>query len=337
MQARRRRAGHLREGVRHEVCGAAEFGLSEPGSLLRHRVEFFRLHPAEHRGRGLVVARRECAHDDEVAEPLEEILDEAARILPRLDDAVDRLEGALGVLRPERIDDLAEESAVRVAEQRDGALVHDGVTLGPGDELVEEREGVTHRATPRTDDERQHAGLDLHALALAQVADVVEHLRWRHETERIVVRARADRADDLVGLGRREDELDVLRRLLDDLEERVETLRRDHVGLVEDEDLVTVTCGGEHGTLAKVTRVIHTVVARGVDLDDIERTAAVAGQLDAARAHVTRGVGGPLVAVEAARQDAGGCRLATASRTAEEVGVVDAIGAECRREWIGHL
>lgn len=201
-----------------------------------------------------------------------------------------------------------------VAEQGDRALVLHGVALGTGHELVEQREGVANGSTAGTHDEGQHAGVDGDRLAVAERLHVVEHLGRRHESEGIVVRAGADRADDLLGLGRREDELHVLRRLFHDLEQGVEALRRHHVRLVEDEDLEPVAGGGEHGALAQVARVIHAVVARRVDLDDIERAAAVARELDAAGAHTARGVGGTLGAVEAAGEDAGARGLAAAAR-----------------------
>ena len=75
-----------------------------------------------------------------------------------------------------------------------------------------------------------------------------------------MVGARADRADDALGFRRREDELDVLGRFLDEFEQRVEALVRDHVGLVDDEDLVAVTHGRESGALAQVARVVDAAV-----------------------------------------------------------------------------
>ena len=104
-----------------------------------------------------------------------------------------------------------------------------------------------------------------------------------------MVRARADGAEHLVGLGGREDELDVLGRLLDELEQRVEALRRHHVRLVEDEDLVAVARGGEDRALAQVAGVVDAVVARGVDLDDVERAAA-ARESSTQLGHVPHGV-----------------------------------------------
>jgi len=177
----------------------------------------------------------------------------------------------------------------------------------------------------------------LDALAVAQLLRVLEHLRRGNQPERIVVGARADGADNLLRLCCREDELDVLRRFFDDLQQRIEALRRDHVGLVENEDLVAVAGGREDGALADVAGIVDPVVAGRVDLHHVERPAPVARKLDAARADAAGGIGRALDAVEAAGEDARGGGLATAAGSAEQVGVVDAIGAKRRHERIGHL
>jgi len=109
------------------------------------------------------------------------------------------------------------------------------------------------------------------------------------------------------------------------------------VRLVEDEDLEAVASGSEDGTLPKVARVVDTVVARGVDLDDIERTATVTAEFDAAVAHSTRGVGRALRTVEAAGKDASTRGLAASTRPTEEIGVVHTVGAQRGAERIGHL
>ena len=144
--------------------------------------------------------------------------------------------------------------------------------------------------------------------------------------------ARADGADDLVRLRRREDELDVRRRLLDDLQQRVEALRRDHVRLVEDEDLVAVPRGRERRALAQLTGVVDAAVARRVDLDDVEAARAAARQLDARVAHAARGVGRvPSVFCAQLRMRArmrARRRLAAAARAGEQVRVVDLAAAQ---------
>ncbi len=134
-----------------------------------------------------------------------------------------------------------------------------------------------------------------------------------------------DRADDLVRLRRREDELQVLRRLLDQLEQGVESLRRDHVRLIDDVDLVAAVDRREEGPLPKVTGVVDAAMARRVDLDHVDGAGAPARQIGAGLAHPARRVGGPLDAVEATRQDPGTRRLAAAARPREEVGVVDPV------------
>ncbi len=226
---------------------------------------------------------------------------------------------------------------MRVAEKRHRALVRDRVAVRAGDELVEQRQRVTRRSATGAHDQRQHALVDLHALFGGELLDVLEHRRWRHEPERIVVRARADGAEHLVGLGGREDELDVRRRLFDELQQGVEALRGHHVRLVEDEDLEAVATGGESRPLTQVARIVDAVVTGRVDLDDVERSAAGARELHAAGARATRGVRRTLGAVQAAGEDARGGRLSAAARTGEQIRVTDAVAAQSRHERIGHL
>ena len=85
-----------------------------------------------------------------------------------------------------------------------------------------------------------------------------------------MVRAGADGGEHLGGLGGGEDELHVLRWFLHDLQQGVEALPRDHVGLVDDEDLVAVPDGGERGAFPQVTGMIHAAVGGRVHLDDVQ-------------------------------------------------------------------
>ena len=146
-----------------------------------------------------------------------------------------------------------------------------------------------------------------------------------------------DRADDLLRLGRREDELHVLRRLLDDLEQGVEALRRDHVRLVDDVDLVAALGRAITRPLTQVTRIVHATVRGGVDLDHVDRARSPAGQRHTRVALTTRRRRRALLAVEAAGQDACARRLAAAARPTEEVGVVDPPGAQRLHERLGDV
>ena len=219
--------------------------------------------------------------DEEVAQTLQEVLDKASRVVAGLDHALDDAEGRGAVATREGIDGFVQQGGVRVAEQRDGRLVGDLAVDRTGHQLVEHRQGVTHRAAARAHDEGQNALAHADVLLGAQGRQVrAEDVRG-HQAERVVVGARADRADDALGFRRREDELDVLGRLLDELEQRVEALVRDHVGLVDDEDLVAVAHRREGGALAQVAGVVDAAVRGRVNLDDVERAGAAGGQLAA--------------------------------------------------------
>ena len=72
--------------------------------------------------------------------------------------------------------------------------------------------------------------------------------------------ARSDRGDHFVGLGGGEDELQVLGRLFDQLEQGVEALLGDHVSLVDDVDLVTTAHRGEEGPLSQIAGIVYTAM-----------------------------------------------------------------------------
>ncbi len=157
------------------------------------------------------------------------------------------------------------------------------------------------------------------------------------QPERVVVGPRADRADDLVRLGRGEHELHMLGRLLDDLQQGVEALRRHHVRLVDDVDLVAALGRPVAGPLPQVTGVVDAPVAGRVDLDDVDGPRAAAGQGHARVADPARLGGRALLAVQAPRQDACTGRLAAAARPREEVGVAHPARAQRLHERPRHV
>ena len=333
LQARRGRARHGSQGLVGQVGGA--------GQAVRAPVLRLALHALELVVRGI---RQDVARaitgdrdDEEVAQTLKQILDEAARVVAGLDHALDDAEGRGAVATREGVDGFIQEGGVRVAEQRDGRLVGDLPVDRAGHQLVEHRQGVSHRAAARAHDEGQDALAHADVLLGAQGRQVRAEDVRRHQAERVVVGARADRSDDALGFRRRENELDVLGRLLDELEQRIEALVRDHVGLVDDEDLVSVAHRRKGGALAQVAGIVNAAVRGRVDLDDVERAGAAGGQLAARFALAARGVRGALRAVQAAREDARRGGLAASARPGEQVRVRHAIRAQRRLERLRHV
>ncbi len=321
LKARRRRPAHFGEPLVDQVGGAAQLRGAEYGRLGGH--------PLHHIGgcvdQPLLPRVRHGGQDHQVTQPLQEVGDEAARVVAALDHPVHDLEGGGPVARGEGVHDRVEQGAVRIAEQGRRHGVRHTLVGRAGQQLVHDRHGVTHGSGTRPHDEREDPVLDVAVLLAAHLGEILAQRPGRHEPERVVMGTRPDGADDLLGLRGREDELEVLRRLLDHLQQGVEPRRCDHVRLVDDVDLVTTGRGPEERLLPQVTGVVHATVRSGVDLDHIDRSRPVAREVPA-RLALPAGRGrGPLLAVQAAGEDARAGRLAAASRTAEQVRVIDPV------------
>lgn len=317
----RGRPAHLREPLVDQVGGTAQLGGAEDGGL--------RLHPLDHVGGGvdepLVPGVRHRGEDHQVTQPLQQIGHEATGVVTALDHPVHDLEGRRPVAGREGVHDRVQQGPVRVPEERGRHGIGHTVLARTGQQLVHHGHRVTDGTRAGPHDERQHTVLDRAVLLAAHLGEVAPQRPGGHQPERVVVRTRPNRADDLLGLGGREDELQMLRRLLDHLQQGVEPRRGDHVGLVDDVDLVPARRGPEERLLPQVTGVVHTTVRGGVDLDHIDRTRSVARQVTAGPALPARRRRRALLAVQTAREDAGAGRLPTPARPAEQVRVVDPV------------
>ena len=136
-------------------------------------------------------------------------------------------------------------------------------------------------------------------------------------------------ADDggrhLVRVGGGEDEDDVVGRLLDHLQQRVEGVRAEHVDLVDDVDPPAQLGRRGQRPHHQLAGVLDQAVAGGVDLDDVHGAPLAdrhAGRAGVARLAVVAAVG----AVDGLGQDAGGGGLAGAARPDEQVGVGGPVG-----------
>ena len=278
-----------------------------------------------------------AAEHEQVAEPVEQIHGESARIVSSLDHAIDRAVHGCRVAGRESVDHVVEQRDIRDPEQTDGPCVGDPGGPGPGDELIEQRKRVPRRAATTPNDQGQHTRLDIDALRRADALQVRAQHTGRDEPKRVMVGPGPDRWKHAVRLGSREDEHQEIGRFLDELEQGIETLRRHHVRLVDDVDLVAVPNRGVEGPFPQVARVVDATVAGRVDLDHVDRACPVRGQLDARLAHAARRGRWALDAIQRAGQDAGAGRLAAASRTREQVGVIDPAGVERLHQRGGYM
>ena len=148
---------------------------------------------------------------------------------------------------------------------------------------------------------------------------------------------RADRPDDLVRLCGGKDELDVRRRLLDELQQGIEACRGHHMGFVDDVDLEATADRGKESPLSQIASIVDTAVAGRVDLDDIDTSRAVTRQVAAGLALTARYCPRTLLTVQRSSEDPGGCRLAAAARTREQVRVIDPVVRQRSLQWLSDV
>ena len=232
-------------------------------------------------------------------------------------------------MRREPVHTRVQQRIRREPEQLNSQPIRNALRVRTADQLVEHAQRVTHRPGTGANHQRQRGRLDRDALRRTQRGHVIGQRLRRDQPERVVMRPGPDRPDHLVRLGGREDELEVRRRLLDQLQQGVEALRGHHVRLVDDVDLVAALDRREERPLAQVARVVDTTVRGGVDLDHVDAAGAAAGQVRAGLADAARLGDRALLAVDRAGQDPGAGGLAAAARAGEQVGVVHPVVAQC--------
>ena len=239
-------------------------------------------------------------------------------------------ERGLRVAAHDALEEIDDAGAVGEAEH----LLH-GVdpdrAAAMGDGLVEDGEGVAHRALGGAGDlaERVAVGLDL--LLGGDAGEMVDQHGGLDAAEIEALAARQDRDRHFPDLGRGEDEFHMRRGLLQRLQQAVEGLLGEHVDLVDDVDLVA---GGDRrvaGRIDDVADVVDAGVGGGVHLDDVGVAAlhdgaavdALGGQIDGGRAGAVL-----VLVIEAAGEDAGGGGLADAADAGQHPGMRNPAGRE---------
>jgi hypothetical protein len=221
---------------------------------------------------------------------------------------------------------VAKRSSASATPEDGEDVVEEDLVAAVGAELLERPEGVAEAPGRVAGEEGDGRRRDDDALGLGRPAQDGGDLVGRRPLEVEAVAAVDHRGQDLLGLGGGEDEDGVGRGLLERLEEGVPGGRREHVGLVEDVDLLAAGDRGVGDRLAQGADVVDRVRRGGVHLDHVERRRG--GDRDARLAGAARLGRRRVLAVEAGGEDLGHRRLAGPPRADEEVGVVDHVAVD---------
>ncbi len=254
------------------------------------------------------------AQQEQVVQALGERLADALDGQPLRDQLVAARQGRRRVPIGDRLDQsgqpLARGDPQKVLEQ--GACQ---VRLAAGQQAVQQAQRIAHRAVAQTRHTRDQVGVGGDPLFLEDPADLLGDPVRRDRAEVVALASAADRRQQLLRLGRAQDEHHMLGRLLQRLEQGVEGLTREHVDLVDDVDLATGPQGAVGGVGDQIAGLVDAPVRRRVDLDDIAVFPAHDRLIDG----VVRAALG--VARDGDGKEAGGGGLAHPARPTEQIGV----------------
>ena len=185
--------------------------------------------------------------------------------------------------------------------------------------LIQQAQGIPQGAPRHAGEDLRSVGGEVDLLGLSDVQQLALHVTGQDALEGEALAPGEDGGRDLVQLRGGQNEHQMLRRLLQDLQQSVEGRGGEHMHLVDDIHPLFQHGRGIHRLLPQRTDLIHAVVAGGVQLRDIQRGAGIhgpAGLAPAAGLAVHRGQ-----AVHRLGQYPGTGGLAGTPCAGEEIGV----------------
>ncbi len=212
-------------------------------------------------------------NEEEMAKAGHQFTREVPRIITTRKDLFDQLQQRSALLVGYRFGKPRERRRADEPE-RAGHVIFADLVAAEGDHLVEGRLRVaqTPRAGPRN--LAQRAVADRHTLRRGDLPEPVEDLLGWDLPELELLAAREDRVRHLVQLSCRENEDNVRRWLLERLEQGIEGAGREHMHLVDHEDLEMVTRRGEGDVIDDhITHIVDPGIRGRIDLQYIHRVA----------------------------------------------------------------
>ena len=189
--------------------------------------------------------------------------------------------------------------------------------------LVEKRQPIAHAARGGPCQRRQGLPLERNFFGRKQAREVIGNRTLGHLFQ-VELQASTEHGDrDFLRIGRGQDKFEVLRRLLERLEHRVERRIRQHVDFVDDIDFEAPARRSILRGVEELAHLVHLGVGCRIHLEQVDEAAAVDFEAGAA---LSAGIGSNAgFAVQALGKDAGDRGLADAARAGEQVRVVQAL------------
>ena len=138
------------------------------------------------------------------------------------------------------------------------------------EKFVQKRQRVAHRPRRQPGNPSQNTLFRLDPFGFHDPLEVLGDCAGLNRPEVEALAPALDRGGHLLGSSRCQNELHVRRRLLQRLQQSVERPRTEHVHLIDDVDLEASPRRSQRGITSQLADVVHTRVARRIDLHHIE-------------------------------------------------------------------
>ena len=269
----------------------------------------------------VVQCARHHLGDRQTVEDGRHVVQHPAVVRPLLGQCRDLRQQTGGVQRGQTLQQRQHMAVIQRAEHG-GDIFAPHLAMAEGDRLIGQTHGVTHRAIGGLAEQPQRVFLEADFLAGENVGQVLDHAHRRHVLERELQAARQDGDRQLLRISGREQELHVGRRLFQRLEQRIETVGRQHVHLIDEVHLVAALGRRVLDVVQQLTRILDLGPRGGVDFDQVDEAALI--DLTTGATHATRPGADTLFTVQALGQNARQRRLADTAGPGEQIGMVQA-------------
>ncbi len=209
-----------------------------------------------------------------------------------------------------------------------------------GNGLVGQAERIAHRAPRSAGQQAQSRGLGAQVFGLQDAGEVLKNRLRCHGAQVELQATREHRDRHFLRIGRGQHELQVLGRLFERLEHRVERGVGEHVDFVDHEDLEAPLDGLVNRLLQQALHFVHAPVGGGIQFGVVHKTAGI--DVATSLAHAAgfgRDAALPVqaLAVERLGQNARHRGLAHPSGSSEQVSVVQALLGQRIGQSLNHM